>query len=300
MKAIFIIGITGRSGTHYLKQLLKIHPEISLNVLNREDHFISELNYLEKYVNPVTYWWKRNDREHEKQIKNKLMLGIGNGILSFVSKEPNKKYFLLNTPYTNNINLFDDYFLGNKIIIILRDAKDTVESGVRSKFWTYEEGFELWNRSAKRILDFKETSKNKVLILKYEDIFIDTQSKLKEVFDYLELSDENYPYEKTEKTVIQGSSDAKKDNNWEYKNIQKTENFNPLSRSQNWGILRKWRFEWKCGKNSEKLGYNREQINIKFIFYVLNIIFDFILFPSRLKLKIKDIIIKQRAKKNEI
>lgn len=299
MKPIFIIGIAGRSGTHYLKQLLKKHQEIQVSLLNREDHFVSELNYLELYVKNISYYWKRKDPEHEKKIKNNLKIGIGNGIINSIPTKEQTKYFLLNTPYTHNIYLFPEYFPNQKMIIITRNAKDLVESGVRSKFWNYEEGFEIWNRSAKRIIKFQKDNINKFLIVKYEDLFLDTENQLNNIFDYLNLKSENYPFDKLENTKIQGSSDAKGEkNNWEYKNIEKTDDFKPLSRSEKWSFIRKWRFNWKCGKNSKILNYQTEKINYKILYYFFNSFLDMILFIFKIKLfmkqKVKKYLIKRQ------
>ena len=298
MKPIFIIGIAGRSGTHYLKQLLKKHPDIENNILKREDHFISELNYLELYVKNISYYWKRKDKEHEDKIKKNLKIGLGKGIINFANANNDKKYFLLNTPYTHNINLFPEYFPNQKMIIITRNAKDLVESGVRSKFWNYEEGFELWNKSANRIIEFQKATSYSIRIVKYEDLFLETENQLKNIFEYLELESNVFAFESIKNMTVQGSSDAKSDkNNWEYKNINKTHGFKPLSRSEKWGTLRKWRFNWKCGKNSLLLNYEDEKIKSHPLYFALNLFLDIILSFFKLKLYFKNRIIKHRVKK---
>ncbi|MCD4793929.1 MAG: sulfotransferase [Bacteroidales bacterium] len=298
MNPIFIIGIAGRSGTHYIRQLLRRHPSIGKSILNREDHFVSELNYLDLYVKNVTYYWKRDNKEHEENIKNKLKIGLGKGILSFVPTEKDKKYFLLNTPYTNNIHLFPEFFPNEKIIIITRNAKDLVESGVRSKFWNYEEGLELWNRSAKRIIEFQKKSEFQIKIVKYEDLFSNTKNQLEDIFNYLEINASDYPYEEINKIPIQGSSDGKNETNkWEYKRIEKNDNFKPLERSENWSLLRKWRFNRKCGNYSVLLNYEREVINYKLAYILINSLFDVFLCIFKIKLFLKHIIIKLIARK---
>jgi len=296
MNPIFIIGITGRSGTHYLKQLLKKHPEIENNILKREDHFVSELNYLEQYVKNISYYWKRKDKEHEDNIIRNLKIGLGNGILSSVNKHNGENYYLLNTPYTHNIDLFPEYFPNKKLIIITRNAKDLVESGVRSNFWNYEEGLELWNRSAKRIIEFQKN--NNPFIVKYEELFTDTNSKLIEICNYLNINTEDYPFEKLEDIPIQGSSDAKnKNDKWVYKNKNKSADFKPLSRSENWSLVRRWRFNWKCEKNSEILNYKTELINFKLFYYLINIFLDMVLFIFKIKLYMKQKVKKYLARR---
>ena len=291
MNPIFIIGITGRSGTHYIAQLLKRHKVIVNNSLIREDHFISELNYLELYVKNISYYWRKknkNNKEHEEKIINNLKIGLGNGIINSVPTKKQAKYFLLGTPYTHNISLFPDYFPSQKMLIIIRNAKDVVESGVRSKFWNYEEGLELWNRSAKRIIEFKKQSKYPFLIVKYEDLFTSTIEELSKIFNYLDLKLEDFPIEELKKIPVQGSSDAKNEkNSWEYKNIKKDVHFKPLNRSENWSLIRKWRFNWKCGKNSEILNYKTEIINSKPFYFLINVFLDIVLFIFKIKLYIK-------------
>ena len=301
MKPIFIIGITGRSGTHYIAQLLKRHKVIVNNSLIREDHFVSELNYLELNVKNISYYWRKknkDNKEHEERIINNLKIGLGNGIINSVPTKKQAKYFLLGTPYTHNISLFPDYFPNQKMLIIIRNAKDVVESGVRSNFWNYEEGLELWNRSAKRIIEFQSKSQGDFIIVKYEDLFTDTTNKLKEIFNYLNVDSEEYPYDKLEKIPIQGSSDAKDENeSWEYKNIEKNNNFKPLNRSENWSFIRKWRFNWKCGKNSEILNYKTEIINSKPFYFLINVFLDMVLFIFKIKLYMKQKVKKYLARR---
>ncbi len=296
-KPIFIIGIAGRSGTHFIKQLLRKHPQISNNILKREAHFISEINFLDLYVKNVTYYWQKNQKQHENKIKNLLKINLANGILNFLPKDNDKKYFVINTPYTDNLKYFPYYFKNHKLIIITRNAKDLVESGVRSKFWSYEEGLQLWNRSAKRILNLKKNYSN-FIIIKYEDLFTNPQKELIKIFDYLNLKSQNFPFKDIEKTPVQGSSDAKNNNkNWEYKNIEKPKNFKPLSRAENWSFIRNWRFDWKCGKNANKLNYKREKINFKIFYFLLNIFLDAFLWIFNLKIFLKNKIIKYKAQK---
>jgi len=298
MKPIFIIGIAGRSGTHYLRQLLGKHNDVEISLLNREDHFVSELNYLELYVKNISYYWKRNDKEHENNITNNLKIGLGNGIINAVPTKKQTKYFLLNTPHTHNIHLFEEYFPNQKMIIVTRNAKDLVESGVRSKFWNYEEGFELWNRSAKRIIDFNKNNNNKFLIVKYEDLFLNPEKNLKDIFEYLNLESANYSFDKLDNIPIQGSSDGKNENdNWEYKNKLIGADFKPLSRSENWSVIRKWRFNWKCGKNSELLNYETEIISSQFFYYLINSFLDVALFIFKMKLFAKRKMKKYLAKR---
>lgn len=290
-KPIFIMGIAGRSGTHYLRQLLNKHPDISNSVLMREDHFVSELNLLEKYVKRVSYYWRRKDDEHEANIIRKYKIGLGSNAVSDFAKEAGKHYFLLNTPETRNLDLFPEYYPNQKIIIIIRNAKDLTESGVRSKFWSYEEALEIWRVSARRIIKATKNKDFNPYIIKYEDLYSHTKDRLSELLEYLELSKEKYPFEAINKLKIQGSSDAKAEKNtWEYKNIEKSENFDPLNRSAGWSRYRLWRYDYKCGRPARQLGYEDEIFSHSIFYYFVNIVFGSIpsvLAKAKIALKLK-------------
>ena len=152
MTTIFILGIAGRSGTNFLRKILNSHPDISKVKLKGEDYFISKLNYLDLYLNNVTFWWKRKKWEYQQNIEDELKISIGQGIMNVMPKDKSKKAFILKTPDTFNAHRYKNYFPDAKVIVMTRNAKDMVESGVKSKFWNYEEGFEIWNKSAKRIV----------------------------------------------------------------------------------------------------------------------------------------------------
>ena len=81
---IFIHGMTPRSGTSYLSELLCVHPDCKAPLPLLEDYLLHHLHQLVAYVNSVSGSWQPRrgiDRGHEDQ----LWRCLGNGWINFLA-----------------------------------------------------------------------------------------------------------------------------------------------------------------------------------------------------------------------
>ena len=298
MNSIFILGITGRSGTNYLSSILKNHPDCNSAKLGAEDFLIYGLDVANEYVNKVSgKWnnkWKKNANKYGIEFKKDFKHEIGNGIINFTKNQTHHSVQILKTPSTININYFFDFFPKSKLIILLRDGKSVVESGVKSNFWNYQRGFLIWNNSAERILNFQKKNKaqaNQFLIVKYENLIISFENEVKRILNFCDLDITKYNFSAENNITLFGTSTKNINNEddfkWEKK--EKPKNFNPLSRANNWKKIKHIRFNYTCGKNAKKLGYELKYSKKNIIYYFINLLYYFIYFYEKVKLKIKPI-----------
>jgi len=266
---VYLVSPTQRSGTNFLSYMLKSHPEIYLPEKPDfpNEHFIlSYAHHLKNYVNDTIKIWGKWFTEHNDKDfilnteANNLMSSLGFGLMNyFNSLNNNSKYILLRTPDALNINLYFNLFPDAKIIILLRDGRDTVESYISSwggaKIFRYMT--KRWSQRMQQINDFIENNNHskQILIIKYEDIVQNKDLLLNKTFNFLDLDQSKYDWNQLNEIPILGSSSFKdKENNVHWNPIIK-EDYKPINKWIKWSKTKKSYFKKHAGKWLIKYDY---------------------------------------------
>ncbi|MGD9009939.1 MAG: sulfotransferase [Desulfobacteraceae bacterium] len=280
-KPCFILGILKRSGTNYIYRLLREHPDCIGPGPIWEDYFVHFSDALRQFANNVySYWSPRWEVAKRIGPQEKLMRFLGDAICRFLKlqlavnklNENESKILLTKAPSVRGSDYFFDFFPDCYLIVIIRDGRAVVESGVRSFGWNYEQTMQRWKAGAQTILRLKEKCKNsnhKLLIIRYEDLFLDEKKELLKIFDVLGLDPEKYSFESTASLGVTGSSDIRKQNDsvhWQV--TKKAKDFDPLSRFKNWDKKRHERFNWIAGSLMAEFGYDIKQVTSNRFLYV--------------------------------
>ncbi|NBD18361.1 MAG: hypothetical protein GVY04_20175 [Cyanobacteria bacterium] len=280
---IFIAGIMTRSGTNFLYNLLELHPQcqgVNSKVM-AEDHLIANSNLLERYVKNVGSYWclhghmyeKNPEREQENSVLQKrLRASLGKGLLDFLkSLEPDgvDKPLLTKTPNVRNLPYFFEFFPTARLIILIRDGRDVVESNVRSFGSNYEFTMQRWVEAAQTIIEFNRYHKNSIfsnqyIIIKYEDLLNGFDSTMQHIFSFLKLNPSSYDFEKSKSLPVFGSSENVTSteihqSGWQssgWKVVEKKSDFKPQERWRSWPESRKKRFSWVAWNEMKLLGYS--------------------------------------------
>lgn len=186
---------------------------------------------------------------------------IGDGLISFLQKEQDSLVMLTKTPSVRNLKHFFRFFPDAKLIIIIRDGRSVVESGVRSfKDWSRENAMHWWAKAARAILEFDKREKqhrgNRYLITKYENLILNQDNELKRILGFLGLDVEGYNFGKALNLPLRGSSSERGDKSkvhWEP--VVKSSRFSPLDRWKLWDDEIHNRFNYIAGKEMLALGY---------------------------------------------
>ena len=205
---IFILGVRGRSGTHFLFDLLSLHPDCAQSVIS-EDFFMNQGGVLIKCANAIYNNWPRHWRVRITPIDS-LYRCLGDSLVSFLNLQLNRK-LSAETPTANfepddlrklspkrlvtkspsvdeNLPLFFKLFPQAYLLIIVRDGRAVVESLVKSFDCSYEVEIRRWANAVRILLQFEEEIKNtnyKCLIVKYEDVYNQTEQELRRIFSFL-------------------------------------------------------------------------------------------------------------------
>jgi hypothetical protein len=272
-KLVFVIGVTQRSGTNYIFDLVSLHPDIERSELITEDRILQNSVHLENFVKSSLGSWKYypptntvledgdllyrelgnllaklllSQNELKQNRSGKIPSDILSGAKKLVSKSPNP------IPSHLLFKLFPNAY----IIFLVRDGRSVVESTMTSFNRSFYQATLRWKEGVNQILDcMRDNPDRKILLLKYEEVFQDSRSEMKKVLRFLDLDVDKYDFQKAKDAPVRGSSDLKKSGSLHWKPTLKSETFSPLDRYKNWGFARHSRFMWLVGNEMQQLGY---------------------------------------------
>ena len=307
-KPIFILGIMPRSGTNFLNNLLLIHPDCEYPGIVWEDYYLAGADLLKDYSERVYNRWNPGWKEQVETMvgPNPLLKLFGDSLISymelqyaqrknlsaddhsFMVNEDHKKRLVSATPSVENLHLFFDLFPDARLIIIVRDGRAVVESGIKTFGWDYEEAMRRWSNNARVILDCIKMNpgENKMLVVRYEDLYIDLKKEMEKILHFLNLPVDQYDFHRAQNLGVMGSSQIRnKENKTDWVSREKTKDFNPLKRYAHWSRALHERFNWLSGSSLKELGYTAQYGNeSNYLWNLQNQIID-ILYALEIKSK---------------
>lgn len=259
--AIFILSPLPRCGTNFLWDLLRLHPELAAGRSPVwEDYLLENARPLERFSRQAQASWDPvwGSTEH---LRSHLIRCLGDGVLSFMSIDPSKR-LITKSPSVENLDLFFDLFPDAQLLLLVRDGRDVVESGMRTFGWSFEGGARGWARGVDRLMCFDRVQREGIdrhRILKYEDLVTDTPGAVKELLEFLDLPVEDYPFERAERLPVRGSSrflGGRKEIHWDP--VPRDDSFAPAHRWHSWDDDLKGLFEALAGPQLRALGYRTD------------------------------------------
>jgi len=276
MNYVFVLGIMPRSGTHYLRNLLCLHPECVESALP-EDGLVARSNILMNYVTANYQGWEYVGDLPEIEANELLAEELGQGVLSFLKKarcraiernvlppamhglKQGAKYMIAKTPLVNNLKNFFSLFPKEKLLVLVRDGRSIVESNNVSFGVNREEAIREWATAARHIFNMKkkwDAEGRQFLIVKYEELYQNTDREMKNILTFLGLDADKYDFDKALNVPVVGSSVFKRNGGEVHWNpVEKTSEFNPINRSAGWTRWQHERFNWLAENELTLFGY---------------------------------------------
>ncbi len=267
---VFFLGIMPRSGTNYVYNLLRLHPECNCvtdgNMV--EDYLLFHANLLSRYADVVcNYWgefWKHLDdppmsKDVYQTLKGHLCKSLGDGLISYFEQPGDRRKIITKTPSVRNLHYFFKLFPDAQLMILVRDGRSVVESAVKSFGHSYEDATQRWANAAHTILEFDATHqefKSQYRIIKYEDVLDNLEKTLTEMFDFMGVDISVYDFNQVEQLPVMGSSAFYDEGGW--KRVSNTKDFDPRQRWSSWSTAQQERFNWVAGDAMVHLGYMEE------------------------------------------
>lgn len=268
---IFILGIMPRSGTHFLWNLLALHPDCEKSAVP-EDGLVSKSDMLARYVNLNYHVWQSEGDLPAIPARQLLFESLGEGLKLFLRRaraaadqltgEPAKqaRYIVTKFPQVTHIDKFFGLFPQQKLLILVRDGRALVESINKSFRYDREEAIRDWALAARRIAAFEkkwpEAKGKQYLVVQYETLYTNTEPELRRILDFLGLDAGRYDFAAAPDLPVVGSSVFKRgEGDVHWNPVSKTDDFNPLARTAGWTRRQHERFNWLAGKELVLSGY---------------------------------------------
>jgi hypothetical protein len=295
---IFILGIMQRSGTNYLNNLLLLHPECEYPGFVWEDYLIAHADHLKTYADSVYQSWSPSWKNKTSHImdQNPLLLCIGEGLSSFfrrqyesnsrpqlkstkkgTDREAKSPRIVTTTPSVKSLKYVFQLFPCAHLLIIIRDGRSIVQSGIKSFNWDFEHAVRRWAEAIETIHEFDDSAQQgRYLVVTYEDIYSNNRSEMTNILSFLGLDIEKYDFDAAANLPVMGSSDLsddKKKIHWNAK--EKSPDFNPIDRWKHWKRPNHERFNWLVGKYQEQFAYSKKKYESRHsLWAVWNMILD--------------------------
>lgn len=269
----FIIGIFPRSGTNYLFNLLGRHPEClagSFGEVALLRHSALLVAYAERVVATWAEPWVENGTVSVEGLLEKLGDGLARFLASGTAASTplhnpldaglKKRVLLTKTPDVRGLhNLLRLFPRNSRAVLLVRDGRGVVESGVRSFGWTYEHAIQRWAAAADSILEAvgrHQSEDSPLLLVRYEDLVNHQSATLTRIFEFFGLDPRNYDFSAAQGIGVIGSSDLReRGGQLHWTEVDKPAGFDPLRRFEGWPVSRRIRFAWVAGKQMKALGY---------------------------------------------
>lgn len=273
LEPIFIQGLMHRTGTNYLYTLLCLHPHVARGLVIYEDYLSHRADLLHAYARETFQKWNPEWRVAERVgAPETLTARLGDALLDFLRLQfappnaplpPHKKqarFFVTKTPGVQNLEYFFELFPRVPLILLVRDGRAVVESGMRSFHWDFETATRQWAAAARTVQQFVENPAaqgKRFLLVHYERVFEQPQPEMQRILNFLALDTHVYDWARAQELPVSGSSEVRAMNGADvhWKPVARAGDFAPTRRWEHWTRAQHERFNWLAGDMLTYLGY---------------------------------------------
>lgn len=252
---VFILGIRPRSGTNFLWDLLRLHPQLAApRAPVNEDFLIKHSDHLSRYTADVRRHWKKWDRSDD--IPNEFQAALGRGLMDFMEDVPGKR-LITKTPTVVNLEHFHALFPKAQLILLVRDGRAVVDSGMRSFGWDLDTAAHRWKTAADEIKRFEKSEVRPYHLVRYEELLHDLEGTIKQILGFLDLDIAAYDYDAASALPVRGSSTfhRRTGHKVSWSPVAKTDNFDPAARWRQWDESMLKRFDYIAAERLRYFGY---------------------------------------------
>lgn len=261
--AVFVLGVLPRSGTNFVRDALALHPALFPNPRR-----IWEFPLLDvaRGANALQEEFLAMFPRNAEVMGPLDMFGYlaGAWMRDLQADAPDGRRILLKNPHMRNLSLATAAFPGDKLVLVIRDGRDVVESslktfsGRRLARKTFAQIAEEWSLASSAALAFAEGGPRThpdVTVLRYEDLVTDPRRTLPGLLRRLDLDPDAVDLDAVEALPVRGSSRTVADGRTGWKPQPRDTGFNPIRRWESWPAPRKRLFDRIAGDAISKAGY---------------------------------------------
>lgn len=283
---IFILGVMPRSGTNFLHRLICQHPDCgAINTTPvREDYLVHHAAWLTRYLGRLKWQWGHwgADTDFVKPLSH----SVGMGLSSFLGSLSESQRIVTKTPSVANVSHFFSFFPHAYLMIIVRDGRSVVASGMSGFGWHFETATRAWAQAAREIIAFNKKNKNyedRFQVVHYERLNEKTAEELDRLLRFMGLDVSRYDFNAALDTPVYGSSFSKGESDQvTWKPQEKKSTFESNARWKSWSRFRHQRFNWIAAKEMRALGYELEHgSGNPLVHHVLDVVYQVVRLPRK-------------------
>ncbi len=259
--AIIIHGVMPRSGTVYIGELLRLHPDVY--AYPNEMWEIPFLELTGDFKNIQRHFFDRYKQNSEKMNELDLLPLFGASLIAYLyTFVPQGKTLLIKVPDVKFLSYFPVMFPHEKMLLLMRDGRDLVSSTVRT--WPKKDFSSVckeWDLCARLMLAFSalhNKHEEKFPFVKYEEIVAHPQDFVTKACTWYDLDADKFPYNEIKRLAYRGSStlQSKGDVSWEP--IKSASNAKTVGHWEHWTAKQIKLFKEIAGTTTIKSGYSSD------------------------------------------
>lgn len=257
--AIFILSPLPRSGTNFMWDLLRLHSDCAAGRSPIwEDYFVKNAHHLLGFVDAAhDSWdpvWGPTD-----QFRRDLMRSLGDSLIDFLTIDRSRR-LVTKSPTLENLELFFDFFQSAHLLLLVRDGRDVVASGMATFGWQLEPAARAWAAGVDRVTEFlsrPDIPHERCTIVRYEDLYLEPVAEMTRLMQRLELAPDRYDFDAVERLPVRGSSKHRGDDpsTVHWNPVPRGASFKPTQRWKRWDEPSRSRFSHIAGVQLARFGY---------------------------------------------
>lgn len=257
---IFILAALPRSGTNFLWDLLRLHDDCAPGRSPLwEDYLVKNSHHLSDFVDAAQGSWDPVWGA-TASLRPELMRSLGDALIAFLTIEPDRR-LVTKSPSIENLDDFFDFFPAAHLVLLVRDGRDVVDSGMKTFGWSLEESARAWADGVTRITRFSNRTDiphDQCTVVRYEDLFEDPVTAMSRLLQRLGLNPAGYDFGAVRQLPVRGSSTYRGADrsavHWDP--VPRGASFNPVRRWKHWDVRSRSLFSSIAGVQLRDLGYD--------------------------------------------
>lgn len=210
---LFILSPAPRCGTNYLFDVLTLCPLLSSARID-EDHFISEFSGIETFLRQSLVKSSLSEQRREilmKDLERAVSASLLDAVSSAADESGQSILTVFKTPTTSGLSgALSSFPESSRFLVIVRDGRDVIESSVLSFPWfNFAYAFHRWRSGCEALFEAEAAGAGRLKRIRYEDLLNDPGATIREVFGWLGLPVEAFPFEEVSLLPVRGSSESR-------------------------------------------------------------------------------------------
>lgn len=264
---ILVVGITQRSGTNYLTRLLDLHPDVARPRRILEDYLPVGAGRIAEGVRMISARYM-DDWIPPHDAEAMLRERVGDALLDWLAEDAgltpdDPRRLLTKTPGAYRLRDLATLVPGASLLVLVRDGRDVVASGMRGLGWSFTKGVDRWLEGAREVLSLFGRPLPlgvRARLVRYEDVVADPVGSMHDLQEWLGLDPERWDVDAARSLPVYGSSyvtGGAEEVHWDP--VERPEGFDPRGRAAGWSDELHTRFLFRAAVELRALGYEVER-----------------------------------------